>query len=139
MFLKKDIKMTDIFNQKCNNRHEERARKALSKLGLVEIPNVNRVTIKIGKQVFAFTNPSVAKLPSNDTFIVFGQPKVDDLMQRMQQLTAQNAFGGASNDFDPSAFQTADAGLPAAEAEEEADAEPEDEEGLDAAEIEMVI
>ena len=37
---------------------------------------------KTGNIVFSITNPDVYKSPGSDTYIIFGEPKVDDLNQR---------------------------------------------------------
>eukprot|EP00461_Guttulinopsis_vulgaris_P000152 UN00152 len=120
-----------VFDKKVANRHEANARKALSKLGLVAVPGINRATVKIQNQIYAFSQPDVVQLPGADTYIIFGEPKVDDLMAKLQQAQSQQAFN--PQDFQmPTSFDA-----PAQEEEESAG--PEDETGLDQEEIEQVI
>ncbi|KAK2196308.1 bifunctional Nascent polypeptide-associated complex NAC domain/Nascent polypeptide-associated complex subunit alpha-like [Babesia duncani] len=79
------------------NKNERKARKALSKLGLKHVEEIKKVCIKKGKDVFfVIRNPDVYKLPNSDTYVVFGEAKVEDLSaesqseaaQRLSQLTA---------------------------------------------------
>lgn len=72
------------------NRNEKKARKILMKMGLKPITGIERVTIKRSKNmIFAITNPEVYKSPVGDSYIVFGEAKVEDLGYQAQALAAQ--------------------------------------------------
>ncbi|KAK2101996.1 hypothetical protein P7K49_019663 [Saguinus oedipus] len=61
------------------SRSEKKARKAMSKLGLRQVTGVTRVTIRKSKNIlFVITKPDVYKSPASDTYIVFGEAKVDE-------------------------------------------------------------
>ena len=53
---------------------------AMSKLGLVAVPGVTRVTMKKGQTLFVFSAPDVFKSPSSEQFVVFGECKVGGWM-----------------------------------------------------------
>ena len=59
------------------SRAEKKARKALLKLGLKQVPGITRVTVKKSKNIlFVIAKPEVYKNPSSDTYVVFGEVKV---------------------------------------------------------------
>jgi nascent polypeptide-associated complex subunit alpha len=52
----------------------------MQKLGLKPVPGVNRVTIKKSKNIlFVIAQPEVFKSPTSDTYVIFGEAKVEDL------------------------------------------------------------
>ena len=116
---------------KIQSRGEKKARKAILKLGLKQIPGATRVTLKKSKAViFAISNPDVYKSPTSETYIVFGEAKVEDL-GASQQAQAAEQFRA------PTEAAASSAPAPAAAAEE-----PEgevDESGLDPKDIELVV
>ena len=66
----------------------------MQKLGMKNVQGITRVTMKRNKTVlFVINNPEVMKSPNNDTYIVFGEAKFEELgqnlvneeMQKMQQ------------------------------------------------------
>jgi len=62
------------------SRSEKKARKAISKLGLKPVPGVARVTIKKSKNIlFVIQKPDVYKSQGAETYIVFGEAKIEDL------------------------------------------------------------
>lgn len=72
------------------SRSEKKARKALSKLGLKVVTGVSRVTIRKSKNIlFVINNPDVMKNPVSDTYIVFGEAKIEDLSQQAQLAAAE--------------------------------------------------
>lgn len=72
------------------SRGEKKARKIMSKLGLKQIVGVNRVTIRKSKNIlFVITKPDVYKNPASDTYIVFGEAKIEDLSQQAQMAAAE--------------------------------------------------
>ena len=53
----------------------------MSKLGLKQIAGVSRVTIRKSKNIlFVINRPDVYKSPASDTYIVFGEAKVCELL-----------------------------------------------------------
>ncbi|KAJ3031103.1 UNVERIFIED_CONTAM: vacuolar protein sorting-associated protein 1 [Siphonaria sp. JEL0065] len=90
------------------SKGERKARKALSKLGLKRVEGVTRVTLKRARnQLFVVAKPEVFKSGS-DTYIVFGEIKVEDMAQTMaqaqrefqQQNLASDILDGAGEDDD---------------------------------------
>merc|ERR1712107_963047 len=71
-------------------RGEKKARKIMSKLGLKQITGVSRVTIRKSKNIlFVIQKPDVYKNPASDTYIVFGEAKIEDLSQQAQMAAAE--------------------------------------------------
>lgn len=73
--------------QKTSGKSEKKVRKALSKLGMVKMEGVNRVTMKqkdsyilVVKDPEVYTNPQ-----SDNTFIIFGELTFDDPEKKMSQ------------------------------------------------------
>ncbi|XP_015371673.1 PREDICTED: nascent polypeptide-associated complex subunit alpha [Diuraphis noxia] len=80
----------DLSNKARQSRGEKKARKIISKLGLKQIHGVNRVTIRKSKNIlFVINNPDVFKNPASDTYIVFGEAKIEDLSQQAQVAAAE--------------------------------------------------
>lgn len=64
----------------------------MSKLGLKQVNGISRVTMKKSKNIiFVISKPDVYKSPASDTYIVFGEAKVEDLSQQAQ-LAAADKF-----------------------------------------------
>merc|ERR1711892_30648 len=113
------------------SRGEKKARKMMSKLGLKQVTGVSRVTIRKSKNIlFVITKPDVYKNPSSDTYIVFGEAKIEDLSQQAQ-MEAANKFKAAE------VPQVPDAGVAAAQAVDE-DEEVEAD-GVEEKDIELVM
>merc|ERR1719228_384867 len=66
------------------SRGEKKARKIMSKLGLKQVTGVSRVTIRKSKNILFVINN-----PASDTYIVFGEAKIEDLTQQAQMEAAQ--------------------------------------------------
>ena len=67
----------------------------LSKLGLKPIPGVCKVTIRKSKSIlFVISNPDVYKNPVSDTYIIFGEAKIEDLSQKAQLAAAEKFTQG---------------------------------------------
>lgn len=114
-----------------HNRSEKKSRKAMQKLGLKPVGGIIRVTIKKNKNVlFVISKPDVFKSAVSDTYVIFGEAKIEDLNAQAQQLAAQQFKA-------PEPSAAADAAVEAAE-EEEDDAEV-DEAGIDAKDIQLVM
>jgi len=118
------------------SRGEKKARKMMSKLGLKQVTGVSRVTIRKSKNIlFVITKPDVYKNPSSDTYIVFGEAKIEDLSQQAQ-MEAASKFKAAE------VPQVPDAGVAAAQAaiaEEEEDGEEVEADGVEEKDIELVM
>ena len=72
------------------NRAEKKNRKAMQKLGMKNVPDVIRVTVKKSKNIlFAISNPDVFKSPNSDTYVIFGEAKIEDLSAQAQSQAAQ--------------------------------------------------
>merc|ERR1712039_162065 len=72
------------------NRAEKKSRKAVSKLGMKPLPGIVRVTVKKSKNIlFVISQPDVHKSPNSDTYIIFGEAKIEDLSAQAQASAAQ--------------------------------------------------
>merc|ERR1719407_99868 len=79
------------------NRSEKKSRKAVSKLGMKPVPGIVRVTVKKSKNIlFVISSPDVHKSPNSDTYIVFGEAKIEDLSAQAQASAAQGLTGSAA-------------------------------------------
>jgi len=113
------------------SRSEKKARKAMSKLGLKPVTGITRVTMRKSKNIiFVISKPDVYKSPTSDTYIVFGEAKVEDLSQQAQ-LAAADKF---KNVAQPNVLTKK---APATIIEEEDD-EPVDATGVEEKDIEIV-
>lgn len=80
----------EIGSKAKQSRSEKKARKAMSKLGLKTVAGVKRVTIRKSKNIlFVINKPDVFKSPASDTYIVFGEAKIEDLSQQAQVQAAE--------------------------------------------------
>lgn len=72
------------------NRAEKKNRKAMQKLGMKSVPDIIRVTVKKSKNIlFAVSNPDVFKSSTSDTYVIFGEAKIEDLSAQAQSQAAQ--------------------------------------------------
>merc|ERR1712107_877851 len=79
-------------NKAKQSRGEKKARKIMSKLGLKQVAGVSRVTIRKSKNIlFVINKPDVYKNPASDTYIVFGEAKIEDLSQQAQMEAAKSS------------------------------------------------
>ena len=116
------------------SQSEKKARKAMSKLGLRQVTGVTRVTIRKSKNIlFVITKPDVYKSPASDTYIVFGEAKIEDLSQQAQLAAAEKfkvqgeAVSNIQENTQPPAVQ------------EESEEEEVDETGVEVKDIELVM
>merc|ERR1712012_1537199 len=80
----------DMVSKSKQSRGEKKARKIMSKLGLKQVTGVSRVTIRKSKNIlFVINKPDVYKNPASDTYIVFGEAKIEDLSQQAQMQAAE--------------------------------------------------
>ena len=64
----------------------------MGKLGLKQVAGVTRVTIRKSKNIlFVINKPDVYKNPASDTYIVFGEAKIEDLSQQAQMEVITNS------------------------------------------------
>nr|XP_035941101.1 NAC-alpha domain-containing protein 1 [Halichoerus grypus] len=122
------------------SRSEKKARKAMSKLGLRQIQGVTRITIQKSKNIlFVIAKPDVFKSPASDTYVVFGEAKIEDLSQQVHRAAAEKF----KVPTEPSALvpESAPGPLvrPECEEEEEEEEEEVDEAGLELRDIELVM
>lgn len=72
------------------NRAEKKARKAVQKLGMKNVKGIVRVTVKKSKNIlFVISKPDVYKSPNSDTYIIFGEAKIEDLSAQAQTQAAE--------------------------------------------------
>lgn len=126
--------LPDIVSKAKQSRGEKKARKIMSKLGLKPVTGVTRVTIRKSKNIlFVINNPDVYKNPHSDTYIIFGEAKIEDLSQQAQVAAAEKFKA-------PETTPAADASstnvvAPIAEEDEE----EVDETGVDEKDIDLVV
>ncbi|KAJ4957128.1 hypothetical protein NE237_013911 [Protea cynaroides] len=119
------------------SRSEKKSRKAMLKLGMKSVTGVSRVTIKRTKNIlFVISNPDVFKSPNSETYIIFGEAKIEDLSSQLQTQAAQQFrmpdMGSVMAKPDVSAAAAA-----AAQADEEE--EEVDETGVEPRDIDLVM
>ncbi|KAK4404708.1 Transcription elongation factor SPT6 [Sesamum angolense] len=72
------------------SRSEKKSRKAMLKLGMKPITGVSRVTVKKSKNIlFVISKPDVFKSPNSDTYVIFGEAKIEDLSSQLQTQAAE--------------------------------------------------
>lgn len=114
------------------SKSEKKARKAMAKLSLRAIPGVNRVCIRKNKSIlFIISNPDVYKSPASDTYVVFGEAKIEDLSAQAQMAAAEKF----KQQSEPVAQKPA---VTKIEEEEEEEGEVDDE-GVEAKDVELVM
>ncbi|QIX01162.1 hypothetical protein AMS68_006679 [Peltaster fructicola] len=128
-----------------HSRNEKKARKAISKLGLKHVEGITRVTLRRPKNIlFVISQPEVYKSPNSNTWIIFGEAKIEDLnsaaqASAAQQLAAQSAGDHAGHDHDHDHKGKAIEGDAKKADEDEDDGEEVDDTGLEAKDIELVM
>lgn len=126
----------DMVSKAKQSRGEKKARKIMSKLGLKPVQGVNRVTIRKSKNIlFVINNPDVYKNPHSDTYIIFGEAKIEDLSQQAQMAAAEKFKGPEPSSGAADASGTNATVAPIAEEDEE----EVDESGVDDKDIELVM
>lgn len=139
----------DMVSKAKQSRGEKKARKIMSKLGLKQVTGVSRVTIRKSKNIlFVISKPDVYKSPASDTYIVFGEAKIEDLSQQAQMEAAQKFKAaeapqptemGGQGTTGAAAGAGAAAPVPGIPEEEEDDGEEVDETGVEDKDIELVM
>ncbi|KAL3838012.1 hypothetical protein ACJIZ3_022603 [Penstemon smallii] len=117
------------------SRSEKKSRKAMLKLGMKPITGVSRVTIKRTKNILFFiSKPDVFKSPNSETYIIFGEAKIEDLSSQLQTQAAQQF---RMPDMSSVMAKSEIAATAAAQVEEEE--EEVDETGVEARDIDLVM
>ncbi|WEW61482.1 GAL4 enhancer protein [Emydomyces testavorans] len=129
-----------------HSRNEKKARKAIGKLGLKHVPGITRVTLRRPKNIlFVINQPDVYRSPSSNTWIIFGEAKIEDLNSQAQASAAQQLSAAESaGNGEHAGHEHIDLGkgkaVEAEKKEEEEEEEGEvDETGLEAKDIELVM
>lgn len=118
------------------SRGEKKSRKVISKLGLKQVQGVNRVAIRKSKNIlFVINKPEVYKSPASDTYIVFGEAKIEDLSQKAQLAAAEKFKTDVVNMPEE---QKAKAKSSKSTYEDD-DNEPVDDTGVDSKDIDLVM
>ena len=99
------------------------------------VPGVVRVTMKKSKNImFVVSKPDVFKSPTADSYIIFGEAKIEDLAAKQAAMNADNAQQRAqSNRTVFEQAQRSEGGAPSA------GEEAVDETGIDAKDIALVV
>merc|ERR1712186_167196 len=125
-------------NKAKQSRGEKKARKIMSKLGLKQVAGVSRVTIRKSKNIlFVINKPDVYKNPASDTYIVFGEAKIEDLTQQAQMEAAQKFK--AAEVPQPTEMGASGTTGPASIPEEDEDDGEVDEAGVEDKDIDLVM
>merc|ERR1712133_175405 len=120
------------------SRGEKKARKIMAKLGLKQVPGVTRVTIRKSKNIlFVIAKPDTYKSPGSDTYIVFGEAKIEDLSQQAQ-MEAANRCRSAEMMSQMNDMSAVTGPAPILEEEEEEDGDV-SAEGVEDKDIELVM
>jgi len=73
-----------------STRTEKKSRKAMQRLGMRPVPGVARVILRKSKTItFVITQPDVYKSPSSDTYVIFGEARIEDALQEAGKKAAQ--------------------------------------------------
>ncbi|XP_052590438.1 NAC-alpha domain-containing protein 1 [Peromyscus californicus insignis] len=121
------------------SRSEKKARKAMSKLGLRQIQGVTRITIQKSKNIlFVIAKPDVFKSPASDTYVVFGEAKIEDLSQQVHKAAAEKFKVPSESSALVPELAPGPRLRPECEEQEEEDEEVE-EAGLELRDIELVM
>ncbi|XP_030539618.1 nascent polypeptide-associated complex subunit alpha-like protein 2 [Rhodamnia argentea] len=118
------------------SRSEKKSRKAMLKLGMKPITGVSRVTIKRTKNILFFiSKPDVFKSPHSETYVIFGEAKIEDLSSQLQNQAAQQfRMPDMSSVISKPDASAADSGALADEEEEDVD-----ETGVEPRDIDLVM
>eukprot|EP00005_Dracoamoeba_jomungandri_P004921 CAMPEP_0174253894 /NCGR_PEP_ID=MMETSP0439-20130205/3264_1 /TAXON_ID=0 /ORGANISM="Stereomyxa ramosa, Strain Chinc5" /LENGTH=222 /DNA_ID=CAMNT_0015335193 /DNA_START=46 /DNA_END=714 /DNA_ORIENTATION=+ len=117
------------------SKAEKKCRKAIQKLGLKPVTGVVKVTVKKSKNIlFVITQPDVYKSPASDTYIIFGEAKIDNVNNQQLADTARLFEKKTEGDQKDESDDEPPALIDDGEAEGEID-----ETGLEAKDIELVM
>lgn len=118
------------------SRSEKKSRKAMLKLGMKPVTGVSRVTIKRTKNILFFiSKPDVFKSPNSETYVIFGEAKIEDLSSQLQTQAAQQFRMPDMG----SVMAKADISAAAAAAQADEEEEEIDETGVEPRDIDLVM
>ena len=110
----------------------------MSKLGMEKVENVDRVTLRRGRNLlYVISNPDCFKAPNSDTYVVFGEAKAEDMAAKAAaqaaafKAEAANGAAAAANGGAPGAAKVASI-------TEEVDEGEVDMEGLEEKDVDLV-
>jgi nascent polypeptide-associated complex subunit alpha len=125
------------------------------KLGMKPVPGVVRVTMRRSKNVlFVIQNPDVMKSPASDSYVIFGEAKIEDATAAQAAQVARqfappagpatpSPSGGGDDDEEEGgeakATKAKAAAASKAAAADDDDGEPVDETGVEAKDVELVM
>ncbi|KAF3585488.1 hypothetical protein F2Q69_00031820, partial [Brassica cretica] len=116
------------------SRSEKKSRKAMLKLGMKPITGVSRVTIKKSKNImFVISKPDVFKSPASDTYVIFGEAKIEDLSSQIQSQAAEQFKAPDLSNVVSQGESSSSAAMI------QDDDEEIDEDGVDAKDVELVM
>lgn len=123
------------------SRSEKKARKAMSKLNLKPVPGICRVTIRKAKAImFVISNADVYKAANVDTYVIYGEAKVEDMSTQAQAAAVEKlrsqTLAGVNKDANQSKENESISKTAIAEESED---EEVDESGLEAKDIELIM
>ncbi|CAO2833102.1 unnamed protein product [Amaranthus hypochondriacus] len=120
----------DASGRSKQSRSEKKSRKAMLKLGMKPITGVSRITMRKSKNIlFVVSKPDVFKSPTSETYVFFGEAKIEDLSSQLQTQAAEQ-------------FKTLDLNNTISKPETSATAQDDeevDEEGVEPKDIELVM
>ncbi|KAD3068391.1 hypothetical protein R6Q59_017596 [Mikania micrantha] len=120
----------DASGRSKQSRSEKKSRKAMLKIGMKPITGVSRVTVKKSKNIlFVISKPDVFKSPASDTYVIFGEAKIEDLSSQLQSQAAEQFKA-------PNLSNVVSKPEPAAVAQDDEDV---DETGVEPKDIELVM
>lgn len=129
----------ELVSKAKQSRGEKKARKIMSKLGLKPVAGVVRVTIRKSKNIlFIIGKPDVYKNPANDTYIIFGEAKVEDLSQNAQ-MEAASKFTAQADPPKVAEMRSQGNLMPPPAAISDDEEEDVNESGMEAKDIELVM
>merc|ERR1711924_262288 len=109
----------------------KKTRRAMSKMGMKTFSGVLRVTVKKSKNIlFVISKPDVFKSPVSDTYVIFGEAKIEDLSAQAAANAAERFSNPKKANYDAATGTAGD---------DTENAEAEDEEGVEARDIELVM
>ncbi|KAL7717906.1 Alpha-NAC protein [Entamoeba marina] len=71
------------------SKGEKKARKALEKVGLIELTDVIEFSLKRQGMKFVIHDPAVFKLPSSEHYVIYGEPKNEMMDAKTRELLEQ--------------------------------------------------
>ncbi|KAJ2746623.1 hypothetical protein GGI20_001203 [Coemansia sp. BCRC 34301] len=131
--------------EKQQSAAERKARKAMQKKGLEQVTGIGNVCIiRKNAPMFSINAPDVYRNATSDTWIVFGEARVDNLGKMMRPGAQQRGARAAAPAPAPAAvaspFDDAPAAVEVAAAKEDDEEEKSvDESGLESKDIELVM